>query len=94
VTFTLIPHQFIFLLPPVSRLPSAPFSSFFDLPQSSVIFAFPQFAHFASIRSFLDHPSLFATVFYDEEQVANGDQMVDEEQIGLISSDMIITKKS
>jgi hypothetical protein len=80
-------------LPASACIPAAfcTFFKLFDLPASSVTFAFPQFASF---RSFFDHPSLCATAFYDEEQIANGDQMDDEEQIGLISSDIILTKKS
>jgi hypothetical protein len=70
VIFTAVRHQLIF--PASVRLPAAifnllpPFPSLFDLPRPSVTFAFAQFVSFRPVR---DLPSLFSTVFDDEEQI-------------------------
>jgi hypothetical protein len=39
-------------------------------------------AQLASFHSFLDLPSLFSTIFDDEQQIDHGDQMDDKEEIG------------
>jgi hypothetical protein len=67
------------------------FSGFFDLPRPSVTFAFAQFV---SPYSFLDHPSLFSTVFDNEEEIGNSDRMDDEGQIGPIYGEVILPEKS
>jgi hypothetical protein len=42
---------------------------------------------------FLDLPSRFSTVFDNEEPIGNDDRMDDEEQIGSISSNIVLPKK-
>jgi hypothetical protein len=41
----------------------------------------------------LDLPSLFSTVFDDEEQMGNDNRIDHEEQIGPVSGDIILPKK-